>query len=210
MSRLALDLIEGITEFSSRMALKMLFGQFGEVTACWVPPLDFRGKEPAYVKFQRAESAQAALDAIRWGQLYLDGVKLGAEWRMAPSKTQDSRDFDAKGSNLTSSRDIVLHRERERIRRDERDKRTDGKKRYHRRSRSRSRGRRRSRSRKRSRSTSRKRKRSDSGSSSGGVTKPAACASTVASSVTERTVGAVAVRRKRKGGADNPICIDSD
>eukprot|EP00933_Yihiella_yeosuensis_P045714 TRINITY_DN41121_c0_g1_i1.p1 TRINITY_DN41121_c0_g1~~TRINITY_DN41121_c0_g1_i1.p1 ORF type:complete len:241 (-),score=43.91 TRINITY_DN41121_c0_g1_i1:188-910(-) len=103
----AIDLTEGITEYSSRIALKMLFGQFGEVTACWIPPLEHRGSERSYVKFGTTKAAQAAIDAAASGNLFLDGVKLGAEWRLAPARTQDTRDFEARGSNLHTSRDLM-------------------------------------------------------------------------------------------------------
>mmetsp|Transcript_146 Transcript_146/g.393 ORF Transcript_146/g.393 Transcript_146/m.393 type:complete len:223 (-) Transcript_146:77-745(-) len=107
MPTTALDLTHGITEFSSRIALKMLFCQFGEVTACWIPPLEHRNQERAYVKFATNMAAQAALDAANAGQLFLDGVPLGAQWRMQPARTQDSRDFEARGSNLMTSRDLM-------------------------------------------------------------------------------------------------------
>eukprot|EP00434_Breviolum_minutum_P028047 symbB.v1.2.024812.t1/scaffold2358.1/size81431/3 len=103
----ALDLVQGITEYSSRIALKMLFTQFGEVTACWIPPLEHRSNERAYVKFGTTKAAQAAFEASQAGQLFLDGVALKAEWRMAPARTQDSRDFEARGSNLMTSRDLM-------------------------------------------------------------------------------------------------------
>ncbi|CAK9022017.1 unnamed protein product [Durusdinium trenchii] len=103
----ALDLVQGITEYSSRIALKMLFTQFGEVTACWIPPLEHRSNERAYVKFGTTKAAQAAYEASQAGQLFLDGVALKAEWRMAPARTQDSRDFEARGSNLMTSRDLM-------------------------------------------------------------------------------------------------------
>eukprot|EP00913_Durusdinium_trenchii_P033962 g31790.t1 len=96
----ALDLVQGITEYSSRIALKMLFTQFEQVTACWIPPLEHRSNERAYVKFGTTKAAQAAYEASQAGQLFLDGVALKAEWRMAPARTQDSRDFEARGSNL--------------------------------------------------------------------------------------------------------------
>mmetsp|Transcript_338 Transcript_338/g.1164 ORF Transcript_338/g.1164 Transcript_338/m.1164 type:complete len:222 (-) Transcript_338:87-752(-) len=107
MPTTALDLTHGITEFSSRIALKMLFAQFGEVTACWIPPLEHRNQERAYVKFATNMAAQGALDAANAGQLFLDGVPLGAQWRMQPARTQDSRDFEARGSNLMTSRDLM-------------------------------------------------------------------------------------------------------
>jgi len=168
----ALDLVGGITEYSSRIALKNLFAQFGEVTACWIPPLEARRNERAYVKFGTTKAAQSAMDASVAGQLYLDGVAICAQWRLAPSRTQDSRDFEARGSNLMTSRD--LFRAEARKARDEgggggksrdsrRDDRRDGRDRrrrsrsrskqrggdHHRRSRSRGGGRKKSRSRSR-------------------------------------------------------------
>jgi len=162
----ALDLVGGITEYSSRIALKMLFSQFGEVTACWIPPLESRRNERAYVKFGTTKAAQAALDAAMGGQLYLDGVCLRAEWRLAPARTQDTRDFEARGSNLMTSRDLMRAamkdkggKEKDRERRDsDRDRKAKDRDRSRdRRRRSRSKSRRRSRSRKRSKSRKRSR-----------------------------------------------------
>mmetsp|Transcript_57324 Transcript_57324/g.185729 ORF Transcript_57324/g.185729 Transcript_57324/m.185729 type:complete len:206 (+) Transcript_57324:187-804(+) len=150
MARASLDLTSGITDLSSRIALKMMFAQFGEVSACWIPPLENRVKERAFVKFNRPEAAQAALDACKGGQIFLDGVQVAAEWRLTPGKTQDSRDFDAKGSNLLSSRDLMRERAVDGQRGRDRDRR-----------RSQSRGRRKS-----DRRRSRSRKRSSGGSSS--------------------------------------------
>eukprot|EP00913_Durusdinium_trenchii_P035517 g33237.t1 len=112
MARLALNLTAGITEFSSRMSLKSMFSQFGEVTS--------------------------SLNAVSAGQIYLDGVKVEAEWRSAPAKTQDSRDFDAKGSNLFSSRDLMMGRVRKEQRDEGRSTRHGGRDDRRRRDRSRS------------------------------------------------------------------------
>mmetsp|Transcript_75686 Transcript_75686/g.190355 ORF Transcript_75686/g.190355 Transcript_75686/m.190355 type:complete len:190 (-) Transcript_75686:63-632(-) len=173
MARVALDLTQGITEFSSRIALKMMFAQFGEVSACWIPPLENRGKERAFVKFNRPEAAQAALDACNGGQIFLDGVRIAAEWRMTPGKTQDSRDFDAKGSNLFTSRDLMRERaiegQRERERRRSRSRRSRSRKKGdRRRSRSTSNSRSRSPSRKRKRRRSRDRKEGEKKKDGGG------------------------------------------
>lgn len=163
MPMTALDLTEGITEYSSRISLKMLFGQFGVVSACWIPPLEHRGTERAYVKFGTEAAAKAALYAAEAGQLYLDGVNLKAQWRMTPSRTQDTRDFEARGSNLMTSRDLMRASVRGRKDRDE--KRKDEKKRDRSKARDRSRDRdrkRKSRSRDRRR-RDRSRERSKSG-----------------------------------------------
>mmetsp|Transcript_84649 Transcript_84649/g.140109 ORF Transcript_84649/g.140109 Transcript_84649/m.140109 type:complete len:177 (-) Transcript_84649:8-538(-) len=104
--RTSLDLTQGITPYSSRLSLKMLFAQFGEVASCWIPHVDHRGKDNAYVRFETTAAAQRALDAAGTGQLFLDGVAVKAEWREASARMHDSRDFDAKGSNLQTSRDL--------------------------------------------------------------------------------------------------------
>ncbi|CAE7410837.1 HERC2 [Symbiodinium sp. CCMP2592] len=41
------------------MSLKSMFSQFGEVTSCWVPPVEARRKETAWVKFQTSAQAEA-------------------------------------------------------------------------------------------------------------------------------------------------------
>merc|ERR1719310_2172802 len=83
-----------------------------------------------------------ALKAAEAGQIYLDGLCIRAQWRKVASRTQDARDFDARGGNLTSSRDLFR-------------KKSDGKKGGKKRSRSRSRSRSRDRKKK---SCSRKKK----------------------------------------------------
>uniref|UniRef100_A0A7S0ZNM7 RRM domain-containing protein n=1 Tax=Noctiluca scintillans TaxID=2966 RepID=A0A7S0ZNM7_NOCSC len=200
-ARVALDLTQGITEFSSRIALKMLFGQFGEVAACWVPPLEKRGKEPAYVKFGTSNAAQLALDAANSGQLYLDGVRVQAQWRVNPAKTQDSRDFDAKGSNLITSRDIMRQRiDGERVRRRESERK---------RSRSRqkvSRSRSQSHSRSPSRRKSRSVRRSGASTREGRNRRHAKSGNDLA-----KAQNAQSVKRRRPGGSrEEPICVDSD
>lgn len=150
----------------------MLFGQFGEVTACWIPPLEARRNERAYVKFGTTKAAQAALDAAMAGQLYLDGVCLRAEWRLAPARTQDSRDFEARGSNLMTSRDLMraeAKKAREEVKssgKSGKDRRTDDRDRKPKerdRSRDQRDKRRRSRSKRRSRSRSRRNRSRDRG-----------------------------------------------
>mmetsp|Transcript_121249 Transcript_121249/g.343114 ORF Transcript_121249/g.343114 Transcript_121249/m.343114 type:complete len:210 (-) Transcript_121249:101-730(-) len=165
----ALDITDGITDYTGRTALMQLFSQFGKVTACWIPPADHRSRERTYVKFATTQAAQAALDAARAGMIYNHGIMLRAEWRTTASKTADARDFDAAGSNLMTSRDIFRAAARQRKDSKKEKKNARG---GRSRSRSRSRGRdrrsrsgdrkRRSRSRNRGRSESRRRSRSRS------------------------------------------------
>merc|ERR1712232_70719 len=164
---LCVDVTEGISDYSSRSTLKQLFQQFGEVTACWIPPLDHRGKEPAFVKFGKASPAQTALMACQSGQLFMDGLRVNAQWRTTPKPTQDSnRDFDAKGSNLFTSREFReqavrdLNRDRDRRRGHSRSSNKSRSKSRDRRKSSRSKTRSRKRSGSRNKSKSRKRSKS--------------------------------------------------
>eukprot|EP00435_Cladocopium_sp_Y103_P045337 s569_g13.t1 len=201
MARLALNLTSGITEFSSRMSLKSMFSQFGEVTSCWVPPVEARRKETAWVKFSTSAQAEAALLAVQAGQIYLDGVKVEAEWRNAPAKTQDSRDFDAKGSNLFSSRDLMMDRMRKE-QREERNRHGGGRDHDRRRRDHRSRSRDRDRNEKkedRDKQKKKKKKSSSSSSSSSSKSKEKKDG--------EKGVKIVRLPASKKGG---PIEIDSD
>jgi len=150
VERTCLSLVQGITDFSKRVHVKDLFEKFGELHACWLPPVGRRcGGEFGYIKFKRESSAEEACTACNRGLVDLWGVKLGVEWRMTPTNdVQHDHDFDAKGSNLLSSRDLYRQqlmsgrakarkprsssssssgkRKRKRDRRDERDKRGRG------------------------------------------------------------------------------------
>jgi len=106
MPAAALNIISGITEYTSRIELKNVFGQFGEVTACWLPPMDHR-ERGAYVKFGSTRAAELAVAAAGAGRVYLDGMRLEVEWRQASNRTEDTRDFKAQGSNLMTSRDLM-------------------------------------------------------------------------------------------------------
>lgn len=103
-----MNLTYGITDFSKRVHVKDLFEKFGELVACWLPPVGRRnGEEFGYVKFKREASAEEAFKACRRGLVDLWGVKLNVEWRTtSTADIQHDHDFDAKGSNLLSSRDL--------------------------------------------------------------------------------------------------------
>merc|ERR1712217_998065 len=139
----------------------------GKINACWLPPVEFRDVERAYVKFATASAAQAAMEASDANLLNNHGVLIKCDWRKSFALTQDSRDFEGQGCNMACSRDIF--RELAKGKKDKKEKKEkkggarelmdEGKSRDKDRRRSRSRSRRRksrSRSRKRSRSKSRR------------------------------------------------------
>lgn len=78
---LTLEIIEGITEHANRVALKGVFSAFGDVLACWVPPIDRRGVDAASVRFATAESAECAKVACDAGQVFFQGLPLKVKWR---------------------------------------------------------------------------------------------------------------------------------
>jgi len=78
---LTLEITEGITEHANRVALKGVFSAFGDVLACWVPPIDRRGVDAASVRFALAESAECAKQACDAGQVFFQGLPLKVNWR---------------------------------------------------------------------------------------------------------------------------------
>merc|ERR1712194_490714 len=119
----AIDVIEGINQYTGRTALIQLFQQFGKINACWLPPVEFRDVERAYVKFATASAAQAAMEASDANLLYNHGVLIKCDWRKSFALTQDSRDFEGQGCNMACSRDIF--REMAKSKKEKKDKKGD-------------------------------------------------------------------------------------
>jgi len=129
-----LEVAEGITEHSSRVALKGVFQNFGDVVACWVPPIDRRHQDRASVRFGNAQSAEAAKAACDQGQVYLQGMVLKVDWRHGGGRRVGNSDLgatdiatetnqarallDAPRSRRSRSRDGRRRRSRSRDRRD--------------------------------------------------------------------------------------------
>eukprot|EP00434_Breviolum_minutum_P025270 symbB.v1.2.022326.t1/scaffold1974.1/size94090/2 len=137
----AIEII-GIADTSSRLSLKRIMEQFGEVVGCH---MGARGVDHPIVRYKTQEFAQQALDALKAGQVWLDGMTLKGEWKNS-GKGGGKGDKGDKGGNseggldLTSRDIFTSNRNRSRSRR----------------RRSRSRRRRRSPSRSRSRSRRRR------------------------------------------------------
>jgi len=100
------NLTEGVNDFTKRVHVKDLFEQFGEVAACWLPPVGHRHAEFGYLKFKRLDAAEKAVRACQKGQVDLWGRSIMVEFRVGPTTNHDDHDFDARGSNLISSRDL--------------------------------------------------------------------------------------------------------
>jgi len=89
--------IHGMADTSSRMNLKKLMEQFGEVIGCHIGN---RGVDKPVVRFPNQEAADAALTALKNQQVWLDGVILGGEW-------QKSGPAPAPEEAMITSRDLM-------------------------------------------------------------------------------------------------------
>lgn len=147
-----LEIYEGITEHSSRVALKGVFSAFGDVLACWVPPVDRRGIDNASVRFASAMSAEAAKQACDQQQVFFQGLPLKVKYRVGGGPRVGNSDVgNIVGGNSPSRQKKEAEQRRGRASRS-RDRRRSG-------SRGRGRGRSRGRNDRRGRSRSRSRDR---------------------------------------------------
>lgn len=106
--KLSIEITQGITELTARATVKALFEQFGEVATCWLPPRGTRAAEheKAFIKFTTTYAAERALEACNAKSLQNDGILVQAKWRDGNSARVDSREFESRGSNLISARDL--------------------------------------------------------------------------------------------------------
>mmetsp|Transcript_42901 Transcript_42901/g.98432 ORF Transcript_42901/g.98432 Transcript_42901/m.98432 type:complete len:638 (-) Transcript_42901:109-2022(-) len=118
MSGLTLEITEGITEHANRVALKGVFAAFGDVLACWVPPIDRRGLDNASVRFANAQSAEAAKSACDAGQVFFQGLPLKVKWRIGGGPRVGNSDIgSAAGGGRSPSRERGRQRDEYRNRR---------------------------------------------------------------------------------------------
>mmetsp|Transcript_24491 Transcript_24491/g.68106 ORF Transcript_24491/g.68106 Transcript_24491/m.68106 type:complete len:227 (+) Transcript_24491:148-828(+) len=104
MARHDIEVTEGIGERTSRLGLKKTMQVFGEVDACH---MGNRATELPLVRFKTLSAAEAALQALKGGQVFLDGFTLRGNWRGTthmkrtadPSRDADRRDAE---QDLTS------------------------------------------------------------------------------------------------------------
>lgn len=94
-----LEVTDGITEHSSRVALKGVFQNFGDVVACWVPPIDRRHVDKASVRFGNAASAEAAKIACDSGQVFLQGLPVKVDYRSGGGRRVGNSDLGESSLN---------------------------------------------------------------------------------------------------------------
>eukprot|EP00403_Amphidinium_massartii_P019555 CAMPEP_0178422188 /NCGR_PEP_ID=MMETSP0689_2-20121128/27042_1 /TAXON_ID=160604 /ORGANISM="Amphidinium massartii, Strain CS-259" /LENGTH=192 /DNA_ID=CAMNT_0020043739 /DNA_START=75 /DNA_END=649 /DNA_ORIENTATION=+ len=78
MPAATIEITDGIQERTSRLALKKAMMVFGEVEACHMGD---RAVELPIVRFRQQSAAEAALNALKGGQVFVDGHPLNGEWR---------------------------------------------------------------------------------------------------------------------------------
>mmetsp|Transcript_89335 Transcript_89335/g.288837 ORF Transcript_89335/g.288837 Transcript_89335/m.288837 type:complete len:157 (-) Transcript_89335:184-654(-) len=92
--------IHGMADTSSRMNLKKLMEQFGEVIGCHIGN---RGVDKPVVRFPTQECGDTALAALKNNQVWLDGVILSGDWqKSAPAPEPEAA--------LMTSRDLLSSR----------------------------------------------------------------------------------------------------
>merc|ERR1719428_203326 len=119
-----IEITEGVNDRTSRLSLKKTMEFFGEVDACH---MGNRGLDYPFVRFRVQASADAAVEALKAGRVFLDGIALGGEWKGAgrrsgqnppPEATSRRReDMDVTSRDLIMSRDEKKDRSRSRRRR---------------------------------------------------------------------------------------------
>mmetsp|Transcript_24973 Transcript_24973/g.55182 ORF Transcript_24973/g.55182 Transcript_24973/m.55182 type:complete len:151 (-) Transcript_24973:87-539(-) len=104
----ALEITSGMTDSSSRLSLKRCMERFGEVVGCHIGK---RGVDFPVVRYGSASHAEAALAALKAGEVFLDGMLLGGDNKgaQAPAKppprpTATSRD---EAVMEITSRDLI-------------------------------------------------------------------------------------------------------
>jgi len=105
MSTSTIEITEGITERTSRLALKKTMLPFGQVDACHMGDRAVMGDrftEFPIVRFKLQSSAEAALQALKSGQVFLDGYQLRGEWRGGGGQAVRQRKAHAPPPDLTA------------------------------------------------------------------------------------------------------------
>eukprot|EP00439_Symbiodinium_sp_Y106_P086696 s615_g35.t1 len=78
MERTAIEITGGTTEWTSRLSLKKAMERYGEVMGCHMGQ---RGVDKPVVRYVTGEVAQAAHEALRKGEIVLDGMILQGDWK---------------------------------------------------------------------------------------------------------------------------------
>lgn len=101
-----IEITEGVVESTTRMWLKREMERFGQVEVCHMGNRQNPKGEPPWVRFASSKSAEQALDAIKKGEVFVDGIQIKAERsnkRGPPLVPREPRDMEC------GSRDLFLN-----------------------------------------------------------------------------------------------------
>jgi len=72
----SIDILAGLTEFTGSAELEALFSRFGDIEACFVPPVNHRRKDPGFLQFSTFQAATAAIEACSRAEIELQGSQV--------------------------------------------------------------------------------------------------------------------------------------
>mmetsp|Transcript_46421 Transcript_46421/g.143579 ORF Transcript_46421/g.143579 Transcript_46421/m.143579 type:complete len:125 (+) Transcript_46421:80-454(+) len=107
-----LEVVSGLTESSSRIAVRALFEAFGPVDACWV--LCKEGSVVGYLRFKFAVSAKAAATACERQEVSLAGNVVECRLWEAPAEARAPERGKLKAPGKAAPHDVVVDRHRRR------------------------------------------------------------------------------------------------
>jgi len=98
----------GETIINSRLWLKREMERFGRIEVCHTGNRQNLAAEPPWVRFEKASSAEVALQAINAGQVLLEGVPIQAEYKKSGRQQGSSTTLGRRERDMEiTSRDIV-------------------------------------------------------------------------------------------------------
>eukprot|EP00971_Amphidinium_carterae_P173501 3439302-Amphidinium_carterae.1 len=85
-STTTIEITSGTNDGTSRIDLKKAMSAYGEVDVCH---MGARGVDLPFVRFRTTEGAEAALEALKKGDVSLpDGSVLGGDWKAVSRKQE--------------------------------------------------------------------------------------------------------------------------
>ncbi|CAJ1403836.1 unnamed protein product [Effrenium voratum] len=99
MERTAIEITGGTTEWTSRLSLKKAMERFGEVIGCHIGN---RGVDKPVVRYVSGEVAQTAHQALRKGEIVLDGMILEGDWKPDRGRPPPEMRKEPREAEMTS------------------------------------------------------------------------------------------------------------
>jgi len=103
-----IEITFGTCERTSRVELKKRMAAFGEVDVCH---MGTRGQDFPFVRFRTQASAEAALRALKNGEVFLeDGAMLAGEWKLGARRRDSQQSGDNRRRDETedmTSRNLI-------------------------------------------------------------------------------------------------------